>query len=49
MKITIWIRSDQDGKNPKIRTDYKYESNDTPYDQRVGRKILDALEGDVDE
>ena len=45
MKITIWIRADKEGGNPKVRTDFKYEMYDTPFVQRVGRKILDALEG----
>jgi len=46
MKITIWIRTDENEKKTTIRTDYKYESRDTPMDQRVGRKILNALEGE---
>lgn len=48
MKITIWIRADKEGRNPKVRTDFKYETYDTPPVQRVGRKILDALEGNED-
>jgi len=44
MKISIWIRPGRDGK-PTQRTDYKYESADSPGIQRYGRNLLDALEG----
>lgn len=44
MKITVWIRADDQG-NITMRLDGKYESKDTPVLQRYGRKIMAALEG----
>ena len=48
MKITVWIRPDRDdptGRGMTLRTDYKFESHDTPVIQHHGRKLLAALEG----
>lgn len=45
MKITIWIRPGVD-RIPVCRTDYKFESLDTPRIQNYGRRLLRAIEGD---
>lgn len=47
MKITIWIRPGE-GRVPVCRTDYKFESLDTPRIQNYGRRLLRAIEGDED-
>jgi hypothetical protein len=49
VKITIWIRPGE-GRVPVCRTDYKFESLDTPRIQNYGRRLLQAIEGgDEDE
>ena len=45
MKITIWIRAAE--KSPRkvtLRTDAKYESNDTPKICTFGNALLKAIE-----
>lgn len=48
MKITVWIRPSNNGKDMTLRLDTKYESLDTPMIQRYGRKLADAIEGTAD-
>ena len=47
MKITVWIRPDENGA-PTLRLDTKYESRDTPVIQHFGRKLAAAIEGTAD-
>jgi hypothetical protein len=45
MKITIWIRARQDNpRKVEIRTDFKYESRDTPALQTFCHRIIAAIE-----
>lgn len=49
MKITVWIRPDNDGK-PKERVDYKLENLDTPRIQNFGFRLIRAMTGEeIDE
>ncbi len=48
MKITIWLRPTDGGRTTTLRLDSKYESLDTPFIQRMGRKLMDAIEGITD-
>lgn len=48
MKITIWIRPADEGRTTTLRLDAKYETHDTPFIQRMGRKLMDAIEGTTD-
>ena len=48
MKIMIWIRTEDEGRNMTMRVDQKYESADTPVIQRYGRKLMAALEGSAE-
>ena len=45
MKITIWIRPANEGRDMTLRLDTKYESLDTPVIQRYGNKLAAAIEG----
>ena len=45
MKIIVYIRADEAGRNITLRVDPQYESYDTPALQRYGRKLMDAIEG----
>lgn len=46
MKVTVWIRTGAAGE-ATLRTDYKYESNDSPMVQNFGRKLIKAIENGV--
>ena len=45
MKITVWIRPANEGRNITLRTDTKLESLDTPVIQNFGRKLEAAIKG----
>ena len=45
MKIIVYIRADESGRNITLRVDPQYESYDTPALQRYGRKLAGAIEG----
>lgn len=44
MKITIWIRPANGGRDITLRVDPKWERDDTPTIQRYGQKLAAAIE-----
>ena len=48
MKITIWIRPANEGRDMTLRLDTKLESYDTPVIQRYGFKLAAVIEGTTD-
>ena len=48
VKLIVYIRADEAGRNITLRLDTKYESLDTPTICRYGRKLADAIEGTAD-
>lgn len=44
MKITVWIRPEDCGRDMSLRLDTKFESLDTPMIQRYGFKLADAIQ-----
>ena len=45
MKIAVWIRPADGGRNIKLKLDTKLENLDTPVIQRFGFKLANAIEG----
>lgn len=45
MKITVWIRPNEDGE-PTEKVDYKLESRDTPVIQNFGFRLIRAMTGE---
>ena len=43
MKITIWIRPANSGRDMTLRTDAKLESKDTPVIQNFGNRLIAAV------
>ena len=44
MKITVWIRPANEGRDITLRVDPVWERDDTPTIQRYGQKLVAAIE-----